>query len=228
LEWEREIKITDIITLIWRRKWLIAAFVLIAAVAAYCYSTYYVTPQYTATGTLIVRNAEEKVNTNVELGELNASRVLANTYIEILKSGNFTNVVASDINLNYTASQIRGMLTITPRDETEILEVRVRNTNPHHAAIILNAILNNVDAAVRIVKAGTAIVLDPATVPKAPSSPNIPRNTVLGGFIGALISALIIVLPHIFDITVRDEKEISERYKIPVLGVIPTIKSERN
>ena len=225
---EREIKFTEIIDLIWRRKWLIIACVVIAAVVAYCYSTYFVEPKYTATGTFIVKNVEEKVNTNVELGELNASRVLVNTYIEILKSNTFTNIVANDINLDYTASQIRGMLTVSSRNSTEILEVKVRNANPRHAAIILNSILNNVDSAIRILKAGSATVLDTATVPQVPSSPNIPRNTALGGFIGALISVLIIVLLLVFDVTVRDEKEIVERYETPVLGVIPTIMSERN
>lgn len=225
---EREIKFSEIIDLLWRRKWLIVAFVAVASIIAYCYSAYFVTPKYTATGTLYVRNVEEKVTTDVALGEINASRILVNTYIEILKSDTFTGIVVDDINLEYTAAEIKDMLKITSLNNTEILQVKVENDSPRHAAIILNSILNNADAAIRIVKAGSATVIDAATVPKEPSSPNIPRNTLIGAAIGALLSILIIILLLVFDVTVRGEAEIADRYEIPVLGVIPTIFSERS
>ncbi len=225
---EREIKFAEILGLLWCRKWLIVAFVAIASIIAYGYSAYFVTPKYTATGTLYVRNVEEKVTTDVALGEINASRILVNTYIEILKSDTFTDIVASDINLGYSAYQIKEMLKITSLNNTEILQVKVENDNARHAAIILNSILNNADAAIRIVKAGSATVIDSAAVPKVPSSPNIPRNTMVGGVIGALLSILIIIFLLVFDVTVRGEAEIADRYGVPVLGVIPTILSERS
>ena len=182
---------------------------------------------YTSTGSLYVRNAEEVIDDRVDNNEVITSRNLVNTYIEILRSDTFTTKIANDINLGYTAGQIKSMITMNALNQTEILQIRVENRNPEHAAIIVNSILNNADEEIiRIVKAGSVEVIDNGRIPVVPTSPNIAVNTISGAILGAVISMLIIIVIHIMDISVHGEEDIVDRYEIPVLGVIPTIKNE--
>ena len=224
---EKEINIIEMINVIFHRKWIVLTSLVLAAVLTFLYSSFLIEPMYTSTGTLYVRNVQEKRGSNVDIAEITASQILVNTYIEILKSDTFTNIVANDVNLGYTSNEIKSMMSLAALNETEILQISVRNTDPYHAALILDSILNNSDMEIqRIVQAGSATVLDPAKVPLHPSSPNVMKNTVLGAFLGAVMSILIIIAIHLLDVTVRDENDLTERYGFPVLGVIPTIKPE--
>ncbi len=226
---EREINISEVLDLVLRRLWIIVVCVAISTVIAFCYSTFLVEPTYTSTGTLYVRNVEEVKDDRVDLNEINTSQRLVNTYIEILRSDTFTGIISKDVNLGYNASQIKSMLSMRSLNGTEILQISVNSTVPDHAAIIVNSILKNADdEIIRIVKAGSVEIIDTGKIPLQPASPNIPLNTISGAFIGAIISVLIIVLIHIMDVSVRGEEDMAERYEIPVLGVIPTIKNEGN
>ena len=226
---EREINISEVIDLVLRRLWIIVACVTVTTVISFCYSSYFVQPTYTSTGTLYVRNAQEKLDDAVDVGEINASKSLVGTYIEILRSDTFTKIIADDVNLGYSAGQIKGMLTMTALNNTEILQIKVNGTNPVHTAIIVNSILKNADEElIRVVEAGSVKIIDVGKIPTSPTSPNIALNTMTGAIMGAIISMLIIVAIHIMDVSVRGEEDVVEKYEIPVLGVIPTIKNEGN
>jgi len=226
---EREINISEVVDLVLRRLWIIIVCVAVTTVIAFCYSTFLVEPKYTSVGTLYVRNVEEVKDDRVDVSEINASQRLVNTYIEILRSDTFTKIIAEDVNLGYSARQIKSMLSMRSLNNTEILQISVNTTNPDHAAVIVNSILKNADEEIiRIVKAGSVEIIDNGDIPLEPTSPNIALNTVSGAVIGAIISLLIIVLIHIMDVSVRGEEDMADRYEIPVLGVIPTIKNEGN
>ncbi|MBQ6998200.1 MAG: hypothetical protein IJN62_00225 [Clostridia bacterium] len=226
---EREINISEVIDLVLRRLWIIVTCVTVTTIISFCYSSYLVEPVYTSTGTLYVRNVEEVKDDRVDVSEINASQRLVNTYIEILRSDTFTKIIANDVNLGYTSRQIKGMLSMKSLNGTEILQIDVNSTNPDHAAVIVNSILKNADEEIiRIVKAGSVEIIDNGDIPTEPTSPNIALNTVSGAVIGGIISVLIIILIHIMDVSVRGEEDMADRYEIPVLGVIPTIKNEGN
>ncbi len=226
---EREINISEVIDLVLRRLWIIVACVTITTIISFCYSSYLVEPIYTSTGTLYVRNVEEVKDDRVDVSEINASQRLVNTYIEILRSDTFTKIIADDVNLGYTSRQIKAMLSMNSLNGTEILKIDVNSTNPDHSAVIVNSILKNADEEIiRIVKAGSVEIIDNGDIPTEPTSPNVALNTVAGAVIGGIISVLIIILIHLMDVSVRGEEDMADRYEIPVLGVIPTIKNEGN
>ncbi len=226
---EREINISEILDLIVRRLWIIVVCVTVTTLISFFYSAYLVEPVYTSSGTLYVRNVQEKTSDKVDVNEINASKSLVGTYIEVLRSDTFTQIIADDVKLGYTADEIKGMLTMTALNKTEILKIQVANTNPAHTAIIVNSILTNADEEiVRVVEAGSVKIIDTGKTPKVPTSPNIPLNTITGAVLGAVISVLIIVSIHIMDVSVRGEEDVVEKYQLPVLGVIPTIKNEGN
>lgn len=226
---EREINISEVIDLVLRRLWIIVACITVTTVISFCYSTYFIAPTYTSTGSLYVRNVQEKIDDTVDVGEINASKSLVSTYIEILRSETFTKKIADDVGLGYSAGQIKGMLAMNALNSTEILQIKVSNTNPSHAAIIVNSVLKNADEEIlRIVEAGSVKIIDTGKIPTSPTSPNVALNTMSGAIMGAILSILIIIAIHLMDVSVRGEEDVVEKYEIPVLGVIPTIKNEGN
>lgn len=228
---EREINFSELFDLILRRIWIIAVCVFITTTLSFSYSAFYKDKMYTSTGTLYVSNVQNKDDDVVDVGELNASTRLVSTYMEILRSNTFVGKISENIkvnnNLNYSIGQIKNMIAMSALNNTEILQIKITCKDPEHAAVILNTILDNADDEIlRIIEGGSVKPIDYGRVPTSHSSPNITLNTITGAVVGLIISLLIIVAIHLMDVSVRGEEDMVDRYEIPVLGVIPTIKNE--
>lgn len=221
-----EIAIIDILLLMKRHWWIILLSMLCVGLLSFVYSIYLVTPEYTSSGTLYVSNTQEKKNDAVDMNEINASQKLVNTYIEILRSNTYMAKISDNVGLGYSANQIKSMLSMNALNQTEILQIKVTNKNPDHAATILNEILANADnEIIRIAKAGSVEVIDEAFVPTTPSSPNIPKNTMVGLLLGAVLAMAVLFVIYMMDSTIHGETSLTDKYEIPVLGAIPALSS---
>jgi len=66
-------------------------------------------------------------------------------------------------------------------------------------------------------------VIERAAVPVSPFTPNIKKSATTGAMIGLFIGILLIVSREFFDRTFKDQVDVEERLKIPVLGVLPLL-----
>ena len=69
-------------------------------------------------------------------------------------------------------------------------------------------------------------VIDNAEVPKAPSSPNLLKNLLLGLIMGLGLASLIVFFKDQFDDAVRVPEDIENKLGLPLLGVIPQAPGE--
>jgi capsular polysaccharide biosynthesis protein len=70
-------------------------------------------------------------------------------------------------------------------------------------------------------------IVDRASLPKNPSSPNV-RNEIIKGFlIGAVLSMAAIVAIHLLDRRIHNAEDINANYTIPVLGILPKITADQ-
>ena len=60
-------------------------------------------------------------------------------------------------------------------------------------------------------------------VPAEIASPSYTRNTALGMLAGLVVIAAIICLREIFDEKLHSEDDITQRYQLPILAVIPDL-----
>ncbi len=215
---------------IWRymrpRIWIVAIAAVLGAVFMFVYTSLFVTPMYVSTGKMYVYN-NDRQSAQISAGDLNASQQLVKTYIAIMQSDSVMKKVAEEVDLGYSAGQIRGMFSASEIKETEIFKISVRCANPEHAQKIADAILRVApEPIIKTVKAGTVEIVDRASYPSAPSSPNITRETMLGFIIGAFLSAAAIILIQMLDRRIHSEEEIIGTYKLPILGIIPDISEE--
>jgi len=221
-----QINIIETLRLFLRHWWKIAISAVLGALLFFLVSAYAMTPVYTSRGSLYVNNSNTMASQNVTLSDLATSQQLAYTYIELLSSDTFMAQVLEYCQLPYTAAQVKGMLYMVPLNETEIIEIRATSYYPAHAQTVVDAVLKNAqDEIMRVIQAGNITVVDEATLPIEPSSPNVGRNTIIGFLLGAFLCMLVIFLIDFFDTRIKSEADISKIRQLPLLGVIPSIAS---
>lgn len=215
--------IQQIFRVLLKKWWIILISVIVCGTVGFAYSTYVLAPQYTSIGTLIVNNKQSRETTSININDINASQKLVNTYAIILKSNAFVNRVKEKINLDYSVSKIQNMVTYSSVNNTEVLAVAVVSENPEHSATIAETVLDLATEEIgKYAEVGSVKILDHANLPVSPSSPNIPLNTLIGILLGAVLSVLMIFITEMMDTRIKGADDLSDRYNLPVLGIIPS------
>ena len=70
-------------------------------------------------------------------------------------------------------------------------------------------------------------IIDPATVPASPFKPNRQSIVLLSVLAGLVLGTIIAFLREHLDNTFKTKADLEERLKLPVLGVLPSIKTRR-
>lgn len=224
------ITMEELIGIIWRKMWLIILCTVLGGSIAYFVTSQYVTPKYESSISMYVNNNSERNRTDVSYSDINISKELVPTYMQILKSNTIVDQVINHTGLKYTRKQMHDMVKTTALAETEIFMVKVTCQDPEHAAIIANTIAElSPKEIMRITRAGSVEVIDYAEVATKPSSPNIILNTIIGIMLGGIMSVFIILIMEKMDTRIKDEKRLQSIIGIPLLGEIPLFeKSSKN
>ncbi len=221
----RELDLRLLVLALMRKLWLIVLCAVIIGAAAFGYTKYFVTPMYRASVTIYVNNNRLNIEGNtatLTTSDLSVAQRLVSTYVITLKSDRVLNKVAQELDVEMSASQIRGMISAEAVDNTEVFNVTITNADPALAAQIANAVAKVApDEISEIVVGSSTKIIDYATVPKAPSSPNVMRNTALGAVIGIVLAAVIAILQELLDVRVREEQDVTRLSDAPILGRIP-------
>ncbi|MEL3749232.1 YveK family protein, partial [Staphylococcus haemolyticus] len=179
-------------------------------------------PEYEA-NTQVLVNQKEK-NSELMAQEVQSNIQLVNTYSEILKSPRILDEVAKK-NKKYSASDIKGMLTVTTQAESQILNVNVENGSKKDAEKVANDIANVFsDKMPDIMNVDNVSVLSSAKGTASKVSPNLLLNLAIGLILGLILSLIVIVLKEMFDKRIRTEEDIEKELNIPVLGSIQKLK----
>jgi len=215
-----EFSFKEILEILLRRFVLIAIFTFGGICIFFVYSKFIVNPTYEASVQMYV-NSNDTTYT-ADLSELNYAQKVVTTYINFLQTKVFYQQVVDESKLNYTSTQLKNMTNINAIDNTEIFEISVSSQNPSDAYELVLAAQKIAPVLIKSIKESAQIsVVDPPGLPTAPSSPNIPVNTLTGGMIGFVLSIMISLLLEIFDTKVKNQDDLSKRYHIPILGTIP-------
>ena len=91
-------------------------------------------------------------------------------------------------------------------DDTQVMKITVRSDNPEWARQVCEQItVVSPDVILESVEAGSVKVISSAAVNPTPVSPNVGRNTMLGGVLGLVISVGIILLAVLLDNKIHTE-----------------------
>ena len=181
-------------------------------------SKFLITPQYEASALMIV-NTRQDTTSNVTSDQINSATKLVSTYSIIIKSDTVLQQVIDNLGLSLTYEKLAERVTVSAVDDTQVMKITVKSDNPEWARQVCEQITP--DVILESVEAGSVKVISSAAVNPTPVSPNVGRNTMLGGVLGLVISVGIILLAVLLDNKIHTEDDIAKYLDLAVVGVIP-------
>ena len=230
---ETEIDLMEIFQIILSRWLPIVAMGLLGAILAGVWTSLFITKKYTATASLYVyTNPKGTESGTVSNADLVAADNLIRTYQAIVKSNTALAVVSERLNEEHpehaggtvSVSSLSQFTSVSVPTGTKLIRIDISTEDPVLSADIANTFAKYVpEQIVRITKAGGVEIVDYATVPKSPSSPNLTRNIIIGFAAGFLLAAVIFLLRAYLDTTIYTSEEVQKVSNCPVIGTIPMI-----
>lgn len=223
---EVTIDLREVIGVLWRRAWLIAAAAIVGAVVALLITYFLVEPQYEASTLMYVNNSDINLGATsfkISNADLTAAQNLVDTYVVILKSRTVLNEVIEVGELEYSYDNLKNMISAASVNSTEVFEIVVTTNSPTESEHIANTIAEVLPDKISDIVAGADVrIVDYAVVPAHRSSPSYTRNVAIGFLLGFVLCAAIIVIAYMLDENIYSEDYLTQNYgDIPLLSVIP-------
>ena len=125
------------IGLFWHWAWLILLAGLITGLAAF-YLSRRMTPYYQSTTTVLVNEAHTSSTT--DYSSLLTSQMLTSTYAEMMVKDPVLSQVISQLNIGLTLDELKGLITVTPMQDTQLMQISAETTDPQLSADIANTV----------------------------------------------------------------------------------------
>ena len=224
------IDLRRILEAVLKKSWLVVLASVVGAVLALLVTVFAITPEYQSAAMFYVNNNSLSVGDasfSISSGDLSTSRNLVESYIVILNTRESLNDVIDYAGVDRTYKDVKKMISAAAVNETEIFEVVVTSTDPVEAERIANAIAYILPKRISSIIEGTsAKVVDAAVVPVKPSSPSYTKNTVIGFLLGFVMVVGMVALQEIFDVSIREDEDISQTCSHPILASVPDMLTQ--
>ena len=141
----------------------------------------------------------------------------------IIRSDTVLEKVVKNAKLDYSAEEIRGMMTTAQVDETELFSVYISHPDPEMAAKIANAVATVAPGEIEeFVEGSSTKIIDHAKVPTSRYTPSYRKNTLLGCAAGLLLAVIYVTLLYLMDVRIKNEEDLTQLFDLPMLGQIPS------
>lgn len=219
---ETEIDLVDLFYLIRSRLLIIILSGLILASAAGLYSSFIVTPVYTSKSQLYILSKSTSITS---LADIQLGTQLTRDYMVLVKSRPVVNQVIKNLGLDITYGDMVNIITLSNPGDTRILEIQAEYPDAFLAKKIVDefAVVASKQIA-EIMDMEEPSIIEEGFVSSVPSGPNVRMNTIIGGMLGVLLAAGIIIVLHIKDDTIKNSEDIEKYLGLSTLGLIPIEK----
>ncbi|MBQ6554408.1 MAG: polysaccharide biosynthesis tyrosine autokinase [Firmicutes bacterium] len=244
---EIEIDLLELAGVLLSKISIIITISLLGGLIALCFASFYLPEKYSSYTSMYVKNVsdEMRVEQQVTLNELNASKSLLSTYIAVLQSDAVMDQIGERLLKQYTVEEISSVFPVNEKgqistnaikscfsmasvEDTEVLKISAKTTSPEVSADVCRIIADIApDFLIRVVGAGSVEVIDPAKVNYRRVEPNIKKMTVLGCLLGFIASAGVIVLLYLLDNSVKSTDELKKRFNKAIIGEVYNFAQEQ-
>ena len=223
---ETQLSAIDVINMMLTFWWLIVVMAVLVGGSTYAYSKITAVPEYNSVGTLYINTQTEQKSEDVNASALNNAKVLMPTYIEILNSKPFLELVGEDLNDKYSYDEIKNFITLEAIEDTNLINIKVNTTDAHDSYLICTSIVNNaVDEIIRVFEGGSVKLINSPEESLYPTPSFAYKKGITGALIGAVVAMLIIFLINLFDTRVKSSEELKNKYNLPILGEVSNLRT---
>lgn len=215
-----ELDLRQLFDILLNRLWLIIILPIVFSIAAALINLYVLLPVYETSTTLYIN--EKKQGAPLAYNDLSLSSQLVKDYRVLIKSRMFTEEVIKRLGIiNLTPNQLADRITVNAVNDTRLIEIKARSTDPQLACDIANKLAEVFEEKIRdIIQIENITIVDKAIVPSTPISPNVKLNILIAFCLGLLLAVGLAFLIDYFDDKIRTAEDV-EKLGIPLLGTVP-------
>ena len=222
---EEIIRIEDIINIL-KRKWkMISIITLSITLMSAVISFFLIQPKYEAVTKLFIgkestqnQNQDQSYNNN----DVQMYQKLLKTYAEVIETRDLIENSLENSNLNLESKDVLRNLTVTPRADTQILEISYISNDPNASKEVVELVTNEfINYSVELIPNGNVKVIEKVRTPENPISPNKIMNISIAFIIGLFLSIGLSFVAELMDNTFKTKEDVESILKLPAIGVIP-------
>lgn len=207
-----------------KRIWIIISITLVAALTSSILSIFVMKPVYEAKVTMIIGRTPNSDKDKVQYNDILMYQKLVKTYAELAKSRLISEETIAELQYDMEPETLQNSLKVTPKGDTNILELSVENGNAEMAMNLSNGVSKVfVDNVRKMLNAEDVKILDKAKLPKSPVKPRIALNIAIAAFLGLMASMGLVFLMEYLDNTIKTENDVEKYLAITVLATIPYV-----
>lgn len=223
---EQELDLRGLTNIIRKRfVWLIVI-PFIAVLIGGLFTYFFIPPTYESSTTLLVSRALDQ--SQLSYDDVMINRQLVPTFSELARSRVVTESVIKTLHLDMTVAELAQQINISAIQNTEIIAVTVRNSDPYRAKQIVEQVSESFsEKIIGLFDISTVIVVDNAVLPEEPIGPNIKKNMAIAGVLGVMLALGIIFILETLDNTVKTQEDIEQLLGLPVVAVVPLSDTSR-
>lgn len=226
---EETISLKELLGTLKKRLLLIVSITVIAGLVSGIVSFYFLTPIYQASTQILV-NQTKNEQSLYSSTEVQTNLQLINTYNVIITSPAILDIVSDELDLNMTASQLKGKITVGSESQSQVVNLSVQDADPKAAVKIANKTAEVFKSEIpKIMKVDNVSILAKADVTEnlSPIKPRPLLNVAIAIVVGLIAGAGLAFLLEYFNNTIKNEQDIEKILELPILGVIATIDDQK-
>lgn len=224
MEEEKSLDLGDFLHILRKRIKLILLLTILSAAVSGVLSYYVIKPTYETKATIVIGKFElssDDDKSKYQYDDIMMFQNLIKTYAEIAQSPTVADNVSSKLK-NVSSKDVLDNLTVTPIANTQLIEFKVRNSDPKQAYNIMIAVYASfLEQAKRIYPGQNIQVMDEAKMPQESIKPKKLLNIAIAFFIGLILSVGLAFLLEYMDNSLKTEQDINKYLDFPVIGIIP-------
>lgn len=206
---------------------LIITVAVIFAAGAFSYCEFIAEPQYSAKGSILITNGsvftDEAGNKTsiINATDISASRSIAYTVIDMLKTSDFLIDFEEVIDHKYSYKELAASIDITSRETASLfLDISFTSTTSSETVELLNVYLSLMPDFITESLPGVNCKIFTSTS-ASKVYPRTMSTTLLAGMLGAMLTFAVLYIIALLDTIIHDEEDFASKFDIPVIGSVP-------
>lgn len=218
---EEIIKIEDIVDILLKRWKMIVAITMAATILSGVVSFFVIAPKYESS-TKVFIGKENTKDENYNSNDVQMYQKLLKTYSEVIMTNDLVEKAIEKDNLNVTSEEALKSLTVTPRADTQILEIKYISTDKTLAKDLVDSVTSEfISYSTELIPNGNVKIIESVKMPENPASPNKKLNIAVAFVLGLMVSVGLAFLLEFMDNTFKTKEQLEQILGIPVIGAIP-------
>lgn len=222
---EIEIDLMELFLMLLRKWKLLAAGLLAGIIIAAAVTAALITPQYESSSMIYILT---KTTSVTSLADLQMGTQLTVDFETLATSRPVIDDVQKKLGLkDISYEEFTHLVKVSNPTDTRILKITATHPDPETAAKIANAMADaTADRVSEVMSTDRPSIVEEGVVPVNPASPNMIKNAAIGGILGFLLLAGIVVVRFLMDDTIKTEEDVTRHLQLNTLAAVPLEKGE--